>query len=363
MGQADTFLLITSPVAALFLVLIGFSDKISVWIHSDIISSFINASPASVALVTLCSIVAVFHFFNGFMSAMYNYLLPDVVPQQVMGRFISLFRTVGIIGGVIFSRYIFAKWETHQHEIFLGVGLIYLATFMLMCWQVKEGKYPPPPEDFADNGMLHNVKTYCRECFSVPFYRWVFLLITLMTLVYCAPFSMLFYQETLKLSAEETGKYIGWIYLLMGIATPFAGFICDKVNVVRMTPIALFTVAALHLLCLWAVHDLTSLYLCGFLLVIPGAIVGVCQMTLCILLLPKAKYGQYMSAMGIITAIGVIIGNYLAGAFFDLFPNYQLMYLWNGIFEALACVASVIVFLNWKKLGGAANYACPVVVQ
>jgi predicted MFS family arabinose efflux permease len=324
-----------------------------------VLSNFIEASPASVALATLCSLAAIFYFFNGFMSAMYNYLLPDVVPQQVMGRFISFFRTVGILGGVVFSRYVFVKWETNQHEIFLGVGLIYLATFLLMCWRVKEGEYPPPTKDFEKKGMVHNIKTYFRECFSVSFYRWIFLLITLMTLVYCAPFSMLFFQETLKLSADEMGKFIGWTYLFMGIATPLAGIICDKFHVVRVLPVALLAVAVMHFTCFVAVHDLTTLYIYGFLTVLPGAFVGICQSTICILLLPKPKYGQYMSAMGIIVSIGVIFGNYLAGLFFDIFHNYQLMYIWNGTFEVLACVASAVIFLNWKKLGGATNYVCP----
>ena len=57
-----------------------------------------------------------------------------------------------------------------MREIFLGIALLFLCVFMLMCWRVKEGEYPPPPLDENRRGAWTSVKTYFRECFSHPFY-------------------------------------------------------------------------------------------------------------------------------------------------------------------------------------------------
>ena len=72
--------------------------------------------------------------------------------------------------GFIYQRFIFKHAGEHMSWIFTGIAIIYLLAFLLMCFFVKEGEYPPPEP--KKNNMI---VTYFRDCFSVPFYRWFFL--------------------------------------------------------------------------------------------------------------------------------------------------------------------------------------------
>jgi predicted MFS family arabinose efflux permease len=139
-----------------------------------------------------------------------------------------------------------------------------------------------------------------------------------------------------------------------------AGFLCDKFHIVRMTPLALLLAAICHFGMYFFIHDKFSLYIGGISIVMPSALVGLCSSTIGIMLLPKEKYGQFMSALGIVFSFGVIFGNWLSGLFFDFFPNYQLIMVWNGGFELLACIFGLLIVREWRRLGGIKGYVPPL---
>jgi MFS family permease len=310
------------------------------------------------AVIILCSFIVVFQLFNTFMSAMYNCLVADVVPRELMGRFLALFRAVGTAAGFIFARYVFGKFgDTHRQEIFLYVGLIYLAAFMLMCWRVREGTYPPVVEPVRRTGPVQSVVLYFRECFTIPLYLNFFLMNMFMTMTTCMmSFYIFFFKDTLGMSMAQIGNLIGWIYLVTAICSIPMGFICDKVHAVRLVPLAIFFTCLGHLACWLFVYDVWTLYLVGLLSVPAGAAWGVSSITSGVMLLPKEKYGQFISAMGMLGAIGTIAGNLIAGAVFDSMGSYRLIYAWYTGFEALALVSAVLVYYGWKKHGGKQGY-------
>jgi hypothetical protein len=45
---------------------------------------------------------------------------------------------------VLFFWYLYPSIVDYRKEIFLGVGIFYLVTFLVMCLNVKEGHYPAP---------------------------------------------------------------------------------------------------------------------------------------------------------------------------------------------------------------------------
>ena len=54
-------------------------------------------------MILIFGLLAVgFQFFDHFVSSVYYYLIPDVVPTQFIGRFIGLFRIVGAGAGIVF---------------------------------------------------------------------------------------------------------------------------------------------------------------------------------------------------------------------------------------------------------------------
>ena len=110
-----------------------------------------------------------------FVCSVFYYLFAAVVPEKFMGRFMACFSIVGGAAGFCFNRYILGLADTHMAWIYTGVAVLYLISFMLMCWRVKEGEYPPPTDTAERTSMLASVKLYFRECFSLSFYRWFFL--------------------------------------------------------------------------------------------------------------------------------------------------------------------------------------------
>jgi hypothetical protein len=103
----------------------------------------------SVSAVTITCIgvfMVGFKFFDMFVNSVFWYLFNDVVPHNFLGRFLGLFRIVSNMESMIFGFFIFKYAESHMTEIYVGAALVYAIGMGLMCWKVKEGEYPPPPE-------------------------------------------------------------------------------------------------------------------------------------------------------------------------------------------------------------------------
>lgn len=363
LGRRIPFLLWASPGTAIFLILIGYAKEVSSLIYGLFAHHVPIFTEAGVALFILCALIFVFQFFNTFMTAMYNCLVADVVPQQVMGRFMSLFRAVGTAGGFVFSRYIFGYAEAYRHEIFLGIAVIYILAFMLMCWRVKEGEYPQISENIRP-GIFVSVSSYFKECFTHPLYIQFFLLNTFMGMTYSMQsFYIFFFRDTLALSLDEIGKLIGWIYLMIAVVSVPIGMLCDKIHPVRMNMISVALCAVGHFIMYLFVHDKASLYAVGIIAALPSAAWGISSIASAVILLPKAKFGQFISAMSMIIAIGNIVGNVVAGIFLDWVKDYRMIYVWYVVFELLATGSAVYVFYKWRKLGGSNMYVPPQVQE
>src|SRR5206468_3303057 len=125
-----------------------------------------------VMTLTLLSVfVAAYHFFNMVMVNIYQCLLRDVVPTELMARFLAMFRVVGTAGTFVFLWYLFPQIIAHRQVLCAGIGALYVAAFLLMCWRVKEGEYPPPPAEKEKTSYARSFIAYFRESLSVPLYR------------------------------------------------------------------------------------------------------------------------------------------------------------------------------------------------
>src|SRR5690606_31590196 len=99
-------------------------------------------------------------------NAVFIALINDVVPAEFLGRFQGLFRALSLMAGIMFNYWIFGHAESHYHWIFITIGTIYGLGFMMMCFKVKEGRYPPPTSaEEARTGFIGAVKIYFKECF------------------------------------------------------------------------------------------------------------------------------------------------------------------------------------------------------
>jgi WD40 repeat protein len=115
-----------------------------------------------------------FSFFNEFVGTVYYYLFADVVPRQFIGRFTALFSLVTQISGFITGITIGPFLISHMKAVHIGIALIYFVGFTLMCWKVKEGRYPPVEDVRSETTFMEKAKLYFRECFSHRIYVYMY---------------------------------------------------------------------------------------------------------------------------------------------------------------------------------------------
>jgi Na+/melibiose symporter-like transporter len=362
-GRRIPFLLWATPCTVISLILVGYAPEIGGWVNSGIVAKLWPVSRTAVVLAGLCVFVVLYHFFNMVLVNMFNCLLRDVVPGEVMVHFLMWFRVVGGLGGFAFSWYIFKYVLVDRQVVCVGVGLLYLGAFLLMCWRVKEGEYPAPPPHAVGRSVFGHFGTYFKECLSIPLYRNFFLSNALLTTSYaCAgPFAILFARDTLGISMEDIGK----IYTYGGLAgltllLPF-GYFCRRFNAMRVTLASLFgfVIASLFALCL--VKDRTGWLLYTLLITPPTVGWSLAFTTVTMSLFPSEKFGQFSSNLNVLGCGSLIFGNYLMGQIIDWSgSNYRICFLWSAFFFTMAAILMLRVYRDWKRHGGPDQYIPPL---
>ena len=150
-----------------FLILLGWSDSIGAWIHNLAFGP--GGSPAKNIIVVIAIFAIAYQVFNLFIASVFYYLFADVVPTQFLGRFMALFRVAGTCAGFVFNLLVLPHADTHLPWIFTIVALVYLVSFLLMCFHVREGEYPPRQTCQSDRTFLHRQRQGVYE--GYPHYQ------------------------------------------------------------------------------------------------------------------------------------------------------------------------------------------------
>ncbi|HBG28956.1 MAG: hypothetical protein A2Y10_03490 [Planctomycetes bacterium GWF2_41_51] len=359
-GRRIPFILLGTPFLALFLILIGYSDVIGEWLASNIFSSY-SFSKIGLTLTLICIFAVCFHFFNLVVSSIYQYLIPDVVPEHFMGRFYAWFRVMGMLSGFLFYRYILGFSNTHMKEIYLVIGIAYLICFLLMCRYIKEGQYQLPPERVKSKGFVDSVRRYLSECLCDPIYKWIFLGTTIfgIALIPLTTFLIFFPRDNLGMSLGEIGKINGWSTLLIGCLLVPLGSISDKFHPLRIYILGIIVFVIGMAISFFTIQDKSTYFIYSMITQALFVLYIVSCGPMFILLVPKEKYGQFGSANAIINCVGLIIGNFLAGKFFDIMGSYRYQYIWVAFFGALSLIPMYFVYREWLQRGGAKGYSPP----
>ena len=140
-GRRIPFLLATTPLAAFGMIGLALTPPLAQWVHGH----FPEQNEMVVAVVCFGVFWAVFEVASIASQAVFGGLINDVVPAPLLGRFYGLFRAVSLIDGMIFNFWIMGKVPDHFTLILIVIGVFYGTAFMWVCFQVREGEYPPPP--------------------------------------------------------------------------------------------------------------------------------------------------------------------------------------------------------------------------
>ena len=206
-GRRIPYLLFTTPIAAGAMAGMAFSPAIG-----EALGARFSCSADSITLCFLGFFWALFEFATVIAGALFGALINDVVPHRFLGRFYGLFRIISLMVGIGFNYYLFGFAEVHYRILFLTIGALYLAGFLIMCLNVKEGEYP---EERTENrkSSLAAIRSYFRECFSNPYYLLVFLMLffAVMTFAPVNSFCM-FYAQSMDIPMKSYGRFLAVTY-------------------------------------------------------------------------------------------------------------------------------------------------------
>ncbi|CAN5501905.1 hypothetical protein BH09VER1_BH09VER1_53610 [soil metagenome] len=361
-GRRIPLLYVITPLTVGAVVAVGFAPEIGGWLFAHF------ALPPSVTEVGLilglmCVLTVSFHFFNMVLVNAYNWLIRDVVPLEVMSRFLAWFSIVGGVSGTLFLWFVFPHLMTHRREIFFGVGVFYLLAFFLMCYKVEEGVYPPPtpPEDRP--GILKTYVVYFRECWQIPLYRHFFIVSLLVTAALnCAGnFVTLFASDTLGLDMEKMGHLFAWSSVAGLVFLYPIGWLCDRFSPMHVTLWAIIGIGLGTLLAPVLIHGERAFLVYSLVLPFPAMAWYLGQRAASMKLFPLEKFGQFSGGLNVFSCGALIFGNFLIGLLMDwTHSNYRMAFLWTVVICASAIFPMLLVIRGWKQHGGHDNYVAPL---
>lgn len=367
LGRRVPFLLWSTPCTVLSLMLIGYGPEISRWLHTAVPALRVF-SLGAMTLVLLGMFTVSWHFFNMVLVNLFNFLVRDVVPQKLIARYVSLGFIINITASMLFTWFIFPHILINRKIICVVVGLIYLAAFVLMCWRVKEGEYPPPeprpPGGFVGN-YLKTFLAYFRECLSVPIYRdFVIVYALIVAAGSTAPFSLLFLKKTIHLSMTDMGRVFTLGSLLSALVVYPIGILCNRITAIRLLLIALTYMTVATLMSYFFINGLTSWIVFTVITVAPGTAWGIAQNTLMLSLFPVERFGQFFSSINVLGFGSIFISNYLVGALMDwLHSDYRMTFIISFVCYLATVPMLYKVYRHWLRHGGPHHYVPPLPVE
>lgn len=373
-GRRIPFILWTIPFLCLSLLLLGWSDHISLLLQKHVLI-LSNICPATLTIALIGVFMALFQFFNMFVSSVFWYLFNDVIPPQFLARFVGLFRIVGIAAGAFYNYFVFRFAESNMREIFTGAAILYFIGLGMMCLRVKEGEYPPLEGENADeNKGLSGIKIFFNECFKDKFYWLIFTFSSFLTIsTTIGLFNVFFYRE-MGLTLDNIGKFSAITGIAALLAMYFTAIFVDRWHPLRtFMYLCIFSVVGYLMNWVWVFVTLPGNYyfwLClgiGLISAFQYALTTACGLPLFMRLFPKSRYGQFCSAMVIVRSFCCIVAGLASGLFIDLmkwFFNgsdfaYRFNFIWLAGFTAGTAVFGVWMYIYWHRLGADRNYHPP----
>lgn len=315
----------------------------------------------------------------------------------------SWFRVVGTLSAACYSIYIFPYSSTHSTAIFLGAAALYLTGFGLMCLNVREGSYPPPPPCVGGGtGPVAMVKSYGKECHSHRIYWYLWLCTFLGAIGNGIVLFDLYFKLAIGLNMTQIGSIGGAALVVVSILVLGAGWLADRYHPIRVvlasqiigwvtlipaTMIWIFwhpgagAVWTFHLPILqyvpfmqqFAVFQIQQVFLISVAIYVglaaPLAALGAMWDPVMIMrIFPRSHYGQFCSTNAVWRSVGGMIGGVMAGAYFDILTPWvgkERTYFYGPLWAASFGIPAFILFLkfyrSWKRLGGDESYVPPMI--
>ena len=359
-GRRIPYLLLTTPFIVIGLAGLGFTPLLARLIRQAVGAEHISYNLT--ALLVFCFFWIILDFGTTLAGAIFNALATDVVPTEFLGRFFAMFRAVSLGCAFLFNYFVMGCAETHALVIFLGLAALYGIGLFSICLKVKEGEYPPPEAETSGPPTVKGaVRTYFRECFSLPYYRWV-IMASVVSGFSVVPFNIygIFYAKSLNMDMDFYGKVSSLICLVSFVLSFFLGWFSDRFHPIRtgMVSMALQTVI---LFIGGRIATTESVF--AWLFLVQGISImsyNTLMASYAPRLFPREYFAQFNSAMMLINALASVIGAPLVGKFLDLTGNYYPhLFTIGGVIGLCGLGCFVMVYRGYQRYGGDSGYIAP----
>lgn len=363
LGRRRPFLLWSMPLVLVALFGLGFAKPVA-----TLLAGWSGAqSLAAVEIGWIGGCMVLFVVANTYIMQIYQFLFVDVIPTEVMGRFVGCYRAVGALGAFVFHRFMFGHSETHTEMIYGIAAILYGVSFSLLIWKVKEGDYGPPP---TKQSFVKTTSSYFTECFSNPFYLKVYSLAfcfwsaivpfwTFLVFFGTKPGQDLGYAPTLGLSLESFGQIRGWCSLVQVPVFFLIGPLVDRFHPLRLGMAGMLLSSATFFANFIFVHDEASFTFWLITNFIAQAIYMGAYLAILPRLLPRQKYGQFFTANQIFGFAGVVLAPVLCGRLLETMKDYRFIHVWCGTCTLAGFFMCLFLYRHWHRLGGDAGYQPP----
>jgi len=413
-GRRIPFLLVSTPIVSAAMIGIGCSTM-----AVNFIQQFFPDLSTNVLMLATLSITWLFFDVGAIVSGViFMALIKDVVPECFFGRFMGLFRMVGLVAGIIYNYWIIGLVKVHYMYIFWSLGIIYGVAFFLICLLIREGKYPPPPSPppvperagrfgvlltNLEKGPFGPMLVYAKESFGSSYYVKVFLVLIPLGLMF-VPINafIIFYADDLTAQgvmdntasferalwamlsfcgAGENQVLFNRIANVIGMYDDGIGFFgkCSALTFVvsfflayplgaladRYHPLRCCLVVTVLAVITYGVvaHIIDSKLTFAIAVVAHNLISGVywtVGMSLNLRLFPQARYAQFTSAAGLLDSVFMLAFFPLMAYFFDLIgKDYSYSFYMGMGIGIFSLVAAFFFMPHFKKHGGYNNYVAP----
>ncbi|XHR29833.1 MAG: MFS transporter [Chthoniobacteraceae bacterium] len=350
-GRRRPFLLLVTPPAALFLAAIPWAPK--AW-HALVSmpcfsANFGNGSVnGAVLAITICTVL--FGMFNSVLMAIFWYFFWDVVPEAMLGRFNAISKIVTTVQTFVWNYWLFGFAENYMTWVFGGIAILFFLAYTASVLAVKEGEYPPP-EERPKGSPLAAVRTYAVECYSNPYYLWIFAGFACYQLGNVSNMFRLFHwRDTLGLNLDTIGKMQAWPALVVVVLAYPLGSLIDRLGPMRLMAPSLAIWSVINVLSFFFLKSATSLLICFSAISLATFMNSICSGVLTAEVFPREKRGQFCSANQLAHSLLTFVATPLAGMFFDYVQDYTYVYAMSAFFQILSAILFSKVYFNWRQI-------------
>lgn len=276
------------------------------------------------------------------LTAFYN----DVVPPELMGRFVAGMRMLGSVGAIVIQLFALPLFDVAPVVVFLGLASLGFTGEMLMLIMVKEGEYSPPP---AKKPVLTLVGEFLKEGFAnwYVIFLWLTLGVTALGGPVMATYFNLYFtdQESgLGLSTTQlgyilaTGTVIGLVLIMP------AGAMIDRFGPKKLWGWCGAAVGAIQVLMYFFSDSLWSVAVMYALFAMFNTVLTAALLPMMYSFIPQEKFGQLNGSSQIVTRILQILGANACGLLLAFVGNdYRYAFIFGGLAYLLTPVFLILM--------------------